>query len=80
MNKRLLRNLEQRMNLKLHAASRDFEVSRLIHDNIWRAINRSVKTVFVISKNFLRSDWCLEEFAMALHVCIQNFIFPPMMG
>ena len=79
MNKRLLRNLEQRMNLKLHAAARDFEVSRLIHDNIWRAINRSVKTVFVISKNFLRSDWCLEEFAMALHVRIQNFIFPPVL-
>ncbi len=66
--KRLLKHLEDKMKLKLFVASRDFEPGQLISANIHFAITASSKTVFVISKSFLRSAWCLEEFSMALTV------------
>ena len=65
---RLIKNLEKRRKLKLLVASRDFEPGKLITANIHDAITTCSKTVFVISKSFLRSSWCLEEFSMALTV------------
>ena len=65
---RLIKNLEKRRKLKLLVASRDFEPGKLITANIHDAITTSSKTVFVISRSFLRSSWCLEEFSMALTV------------
>ena len=62
----------KRRKLKLFVASRDFEPGKLITANINSAITTSAKTVFVISKSFLRSSWCLEEFSMALTVSEQN--------
>ena len=72
VKKKLIKNLEERRKLKLFVASRDFEVAKLITANIHSAITTSAKTVFVISKSFLKSDWCLEEFSMALTVSGQN--------
>ena len=66
--KRLIKNLEEREKLKLLVASRDFEPGKLIIANIHDAITTSAKTVFVISRSFLNSSWCLEEFSMALTV------------
>ena len=68
VKKRLIKNLEERRKLKLLVASRDFEAGKLITANIHSAITTSAKTVFVISKSFLKSEWCLEEFSMALTV------------
>ena len=68
VKKKLITNLEKRRKLKLLVASRDFKPGKLISANINDAITTSSKTVFVISKSFLRSSWCLEEFSMALTV------------
>ena len=68
VKKRLIKNLEERRKLKLFVASRNFEPGTLITANIHSAITTSAKTVFVISKSFLKSEWCLEEFSMALTV------------
>ena len=75
VKKRLIKNLEGRRKLKLLVASRDFEAGKLITANIHSAITTSAKTVFVISKSFLRSSWCLEEFSMALTVSGENVLF-----
>ena len=74
VKKRLIKNLEERRKLKLLVASRDFEAGKLITANIHSAITTSAKTVFVISKSFLKSEWCLEEFSMALTVSKENYI------
>ena len=66
--KRLLECLENHLKLKLFVASRDFALGQLITANIHFAITASTKTVFVISKSFLKSAWCLEEFSTALSV------------
>ena len=68
VKKRLIKNLEKRRKLKLFVASRNFEPGKLITANIHSAITTSAKTIFVISKSFLKSEWCLEEFSMALTV------------
>ena len=72
VKKRLIKNLEKRRKLKLLVASRDFEAGKLITANIHSAITTSAKTVFLISKSFLRSSWCLEEFSMVLAVSENN--------
>ena len=72
VKKRLIKNLEERRKLKLLVASRDFEAGKLITANILDAITTSAKTVFVISKSFLKSSWCLEEFSMALTLSEDN--------
>ena len=68
VKRRLIKNLEKRRKLKLLVASRDFEPGKLITANIHDAITTSSKTVFVISKSFLKSSWYLGEFSMALTV------------
>ena len=75
VKKKLIKNLEQLRKLKLFVASCNFEAGRLISANIHSAITKSNKTVFVISKSFLKSSWCLEEFSMALTVSIAHSSF-----
>uniref|UniRef100_A0A3P9MQC4 Toll-like receptor 2 n=1 Tax=Oryzias latipes TaxID=8090 RepID=A0A3P9MQC4_ORYLA len=49
----------QPLTLCLH--KRDFLPGRWIEDNIMSAIERSRRTVFVLSENFVRSAWCRYE-------------------
>ena len=70
VKERLIKHLEEKRKLKLFVASRNFEVGKLISANIYDAITSSAKTVFLISKSFLKSSWCLEEFSMALTVSV----------
>ncbi|RVE60800.1 hypothetical protein OJAV_G00184990 [Oryzias javanicus] len=49
----------QPLTLCLH--KRDFLPGRWIVDNILSAIERSRRTVFVLSENFVRSSWCRYE-------------------
>ena len=74
VKKRLIKHLEKRRKLKLFVASRDFKAGELISANIHNAITTSAKTVFLISKSFLESSWCLEEFSMALAVREENLV------
>ncbi|XP_050423384.1 toll-like receptor 6 [Adelges cooleyi] len=46
---------------------RDFNVSSYVADTIVEAIESSKRTVLVVSKNFVESEWCRFEFKSALH-------------
>ncbi|XP_071382268.1 toll-like receptor 2 [Centroberyx affinis] len=47
------------LSLCLH--KRDFLPGQWIVDNIMSAMERSRRTVFILSENFVRSDWCRYE-------------------
>nr|XP_020445353.1 toll-like receptor 2 [Monopterus albus] len=47
------------LTLCLH--KRDFLPGRWIVDNIMSAMERSRRTVFILSENFVQSDWCRYE-------------------
>ncbi|XP_037540449.1 toll-like receptor 2 [Nematolebias whitei] len=47
------------LTLCLH--KRDFLPGQWIMDNIMNAIERSRRTVFILSQNFVQSDWCRYE-------------------
>ncbi|KAM9353510.1 toll-like receptor 21 [Symphorus nematophorus] len=62
----LLPNLEgNRSSFKLCLHHRDFELGRDIVDNIVSAVYSSRKTICVVSRNFLRSEWCSLEIQLA---------------
>lgn len=62
----LLPNLEGKgSSFKLCLHHRDFEPGRYILDNIVSAVHSSRKTVCVVSKNFLSSEWCSLEIQLA---------------
>nr|AMN88574.1 TLR2 [Tupaia chinensis] len=58
----LVRELERGdAPLRLCLHKRDFVPGKWIIDNIIDSIERSRKTVFVLSENFVRSEWCKYE-------------------
>ncbi|XP_044064743.1 toll-like receptor 21 [Siniperca chuatsi] len=62
----LLPNLEGNgSSFKLCLHHRDFELGRDIVDNIVSAVYSSRKTICVVSRNFLRSEWCSLEIQLA---------------
>ncbi|KAM9309607.1 toll-like receptor 13 [Pholidichthys leucotaenia] len=62
----LLPNLERNgSNFKLCFHHRDFELGRDIVDNIVSAVYSSRKTICVVSRNFLQSEWCSLEIQLA---------------
>ncbi|KAM8846436.1 toll-like receptor 21 [Synchiropus picturatus] len=62
----LLPNLEGNgSSFKLCLHHRDFELGRDIVDNIVTAVYSSRKTICVVSKNFLQSEWCSLEIQLA---------------
>ncbi|KAM6967464.1 toll-like receptor 12 [Aplochiton taeniatus] len=65
MAPRLEQEGEPPLRLCLH--HRDFEVGKGIVDNIAESINSSRRTVCVLSRRYLRSDWCGLEMRMATH-------------
>ncbi|XP_072250014.1 toll-like receptor 21 [Leuresthes tenuis] len=62
----LLPNLEGNgSSFKLCLHHRDFELGRDIVDNIVNAVYSSRKTICVVSRSFLRSEWCSLEIQLA---------------
>ncbi|XP_026173491.1 toll-like receptor 21 [Mastacembelus armatus] len=62
----LLPNLEGNgSSFKLCLHHRDFELGRDIVDNIVSAVYSSRKTICVVSRNFLQSEWCSLEIQLA---------------
>ncbi|KAJ8401053.1 hypothetical protein AAFF_G00390100 [Aldrovandia affinis] len=51
--------------IKLCVSDRDWELGSTILDNVESSIQRSRKTLCVISSHFLKSDWCKLEMSMA---------------
>lgn len=61
---------EPRLKLCLH--NRDFEVGKGIVDNIAESIYSSRRTVCVLSRRYLRSDWCALELRVATHRLLEE--------
>ncbi|KAF0045566.1 toll-like receptor 21 [Scophthalmus maximus] len=62
----LIPNLEGNgSSFKLCLHHRDFELGRNIVDNIVSAVYSSRKTICVVSRNFLQSEWCSLEIQLA---------------
>ncbi|KAM9851745.1 toll-like receptor 21 [Aulostomus maculatus] len=62
----LLPNMEGNgSSFKLCLHHRDFELGRDIVDNIVTAVYSSRKTICVVSRNFLQSEWCSLEIQLA---------------
>ncbi|XP_075227523.1 toll-like receptor 6 [Lycorma delicatula] len=51
---------------------RDFNVSAYVADTIVEAVESSRRTIVVLSKNFLQSEWCRFEFKSALHEVLKD--------
>lgn len=62
---KLIPCLEKKENLRLCLHDRDFEVGKLIIDNIIEKINGSRKVVLLLTNNFVQSHWCKFEMMMA---------------
>ena len=60
----LLATLEKQYGLNVHIHLRDFIIGEYIVDNIVHAIVNSRKVIAVITPNFLKSKWCVDEVYM----------------
>ncbi|XP_033117025.1 toll-like receptor 13 [Anneissia japonica] len=58
-------SLEIDRNFKLCVDYRDFIAGEAVVDNIANAVKYSRKVLLVVSKNFIRSEWCYFELEMA---------------
>ncbi|KAI4901601.1 hypothetical protein NFI96_026400, partial [Prochilodus magdalenae] len=61
---------QPRLRLCLH--HRDFEVGKGIMDNIAESVYSSRRTVCVLSRRYLRSDWCSLEMRVATHRLLEE--------
>ena len=59
-----------RFRLCIH--DRDFIPGEAIEENILKAIESSRKTIFVLSRNFLKSVWCEFELQIARKECVEK--------
>jgi len=62
---RALAALEDTAGMRCLLHTRDFEAGRTILDNIQRAVSLSRCTVLVVSKDYLKSQWCDRELSQA---------------
>ncbi|XP_033095981.1 toll-like receptor 13 [Anneissia japonica] len=58
-------SLEIERNFKLCVDYRDFIAGEAVVDNIANAVKYSRKVLLVVSKNFIKSEWCYFELEMA---------------
>ncbi|XP_062847692.1 toll-like receptor 13 [Trichomycterus rosablanca] len=70
MAPRLEEQGQPRLRLCLH--HRDFEVGKGIMDNIGDCIYESRRTVCVLSRQYLRSDWCSFEMRVATYRLLEE--------
>lgn len=68
----LLRTLEEDHGLKCCIDFRDFVVGRSIIDNMRDFIFKSRKNIVVLSKGFLKSNYCREELQLVLSALRQR--------
>ena len=61
----MIANVEDKGDFRLCFHSRDFIPGLDIAENITNAIHKSRRTVCILSKNFIKSHWCMYELNMA---------------
>ena len=57
---------------KLCIHHRDFLVGAPIQENILNSVNQSKRMIMVLSRNFIKSEWCLLEFGAAHRKVLEN--------
>ncbi|KAL1131634.1 hypothetical protein AAG570_011247 [Ranatra chinensis] len=62
--------LEPPFRLCLHY--RDFNMTAYVADTIIEAVEASKRTIVVLSRNFVNSEWCRFEFKSALHEVLKD--------
>ncbi|XP_062963498.1 LOW QUALITY PROTEIN: toll-like receptor 1 [Cynocephalus volans] len=67
----LLPNLEKE-NIRICLHERDFVPGKSIVENIINCIEKSYKSIFVLSPNFVQSEWCHYELYFAHHNLFQE--------
>ncbi len=60
----------ERSGLSLCVHERDFEPGKWIVDNIIHCMEDSYKSLFILSKHFVQSEWCNYELFFAQHRAI----------
>lgn len=60
----------ERSGLSLCIHERDFEPGKWIVDNIIHCVEDSYKSLFILSKHFVQSEWCNYELFFAQHRAI----------
>ncbi|XP_023236513.1 toll-like receptor 13 [Centruroides sculpturatus] len=64
----LMPNLESHhSNFRLCIHDRDFEVGKLITENILDSIDKSRKVLLILTDSFVKSQWCMYELHVAQH-------------
>ena len=63
---------DDHLRFRLCIHERDFVPGGLIEENILRSIESSMKTIVVLSRNFLQSVWCEFELQIARRECIKR--------
>ncbi|XP_071105094.1 toll-like receptor 4 [Haliotis cracherodii] len=61
----LLVKLEDESDMRLNFHQRDFTPGRPIAHNIIKAVKTSKRTLVILSREFLKSHWCVHELLMA---------------
>ncbi|GFT68417.1 protein toll [Nephila pilipes] len=56
---------EKQPNIRLCIHYKHFRAGDFIHENILTAVQNSKRTVLILSRNFLESEWCMMEFRAA---------------
>ncbi|XP_046729526.1 toll-like receptor 2 [Silurus meridionalis] len=69
VNSELVPTLES-AGLSICIHERDFVPGQWIVDNIIRCVERSYKTIFILSEHFVQSEWCNYELFFAQHRAI----------
>ncbi|XP_062612109.1 toll-like receptor 4 [Saccostrea cucullata] len=62
---RMIKELEEEEGIKLCIHQRDFVPGFDIAENIITAVNKSRKTIILLSPNFIKSSWCMYELHIA---------------
>ncbi|XP_064641971.1 toll-like receptor 13 [Lineus longissimus] len=65
--KTLKPKLEEQAGFRICLHHRDFTVGEFITDNIVNCIDRSRKTLLILSDDFAKSQWCQLELSVAQH-------------
>jgi toll-like receptor 13 len=71
---KLVPDLEDVYGFRLCIHHRDFLGGCDIMNTIDRAIRSSRKVIVVMSENFLKSDWCVEEFSMTAAIARRKLV------